>query len=139
MKPYLFFLVLLTMLAGCDQANDSVSQTTTAEQSANALRLSDSTRILLKGKHQKSHKKPNGAGFLSMHEFVYAGVDKIAENDLYAVLKSNGYTRKIITNDATQFKVQYYKKSMPAIGAIFVTRAKGDDHETLASIYWQEK
>lgn len=74
-----------------------------------------------------------------MHEFVYSGVDKIAENDVYAVLKANGYTRKIIANDANQFKVQYYKKAVPPIGAIFVTQNKDDSYETLASIYWQEK
>ncbi|MGE8452033.1 MAG: hypothetical protein ACN6OP_15700 [Pseudomonadales bacterium] len=137
MKPYLFLIALLTMLAGCDQA--PTGEVTPAQKSANILRLSDATEVLLRGTHQKSHKKPNSAGFMSMHEFVYAGVDKIAENDVYAVLKNNGYTRKIILNDARQFKVQYYKKSLPPIGAIFVTRTKDDGHETLASIYWQEK
>ncbi|MBC3500318.1 hypothetical protein HU761_02700 [Pseudomonas sp. SWRI59] len=137
MKPYLFLIALLTMLAGCDQ--QPTGEVMPAEKSANTLRLSDATYVLLRGTHQKSYKKPNSAGFLSMHEFVYPGVDKIAENDVYAVLKNNGYTRKIITNDATQFKVQYYKKSVPPIGAIFITRAKDDGHETLASIYWQEK
>ncbi|WP_082421364.1 hypothetical protein [Pseudomonas sp. NBRC 111140] len=137
MKPYIFFIALLTMLAGCEQP--PTADVTLADKSANALHLSDSTYVLLRGTHQKSHKKPNNAGFLSMHEFVYSGVDKIAENDVYAVLKANGYTRKIIANDANQFKVQYYKKAVPPIGAIFVTQNKDDGYETLASIYWQEK
>ncbi|WP_087501566.1 hypothetical protein [Pseudomonas sp. SID14000] len=137
MKPYVFIIALLAMLTGCEQppAADAMADV----KSANALHLSDSTYVLLRGTHQKSHRKPNNAGFLSMHEFVYSGVDKIAENDVYAVLKANGYTRKIIVNDANQFKVQYYKKAVPPIGAIFTTRNKDDGYETLASIYWQEK
>ncbi len=137
MKPYIFIIVLLTMLTGCEQPPATDAKPT--EKSANTLHLSDATDVLLRGAHQKSHKKPNNAGFLSMHEFVYSGVDKIAENDVYAVLKANGYTRKIISNDANQFKVQYYKKSVPPIGAIFTTRNKDDGYETIASIYWQEK
>jgi hypothetical protein len=125
------------MLTGCEQAHEAA---VTAEgKHANALHLSDSTYVLLRGTHQKSHKKPNNSGFLSMHEFVYSGVDKIAENDVYAVLKANGYTRKVIVNDANQFKVQYYKKAVSPVGAIFITQSKDDGYETLASIYWQEK
>lgn len=137
MKPYVFIIALLAMLTGCEQP--PASDVITDVKPANALHLSDSTYVLLRGTHQKSHRKPNNAGFLSMHEFVYSGVDKIAENDVYAVLKANGYTRKIIVNDANQFKVQYYKKSVPPIGAIFTTQNKDDGYETLASIYWQEK
>lgn len=137
MKPYVFIIALLTVLTGCEQP--PAADVMTDVKPANALHLSDSTYVLLRGTHQKSHKKPNNAGFLSMHEFVYSGVDKIAENDVYAVLKANGYTRKIIVNDANQFKVQYYKKSVPPIGAIFTTQNKDDGYETLASIYWQEK
>ncbi|WP_343583401.1 hypothetical protein [Pseudomonas sp.] len=137
MKPYVFIIALLAMLTGCEQP--PASDVITDVKPANALHLSDSTYVLLRGTHQKSHRKPNNAGFLSMHEFVYSGVDKIAENDVYAVLKANGYTRKIIVNDANQFKVQYYKKSVPPIGAIFTTQNKDDGYETFASIYWQEK
>ncbi|MFV3288166.1 hypothetical protein ACNFBR_05450 [Pseudomonas sp. NY11955] len=137
MKPYVFIIALLTMLTGCEQP--PAADVMAADKTANALYLSDATYVLLRGTHQKSHKKPNNAGYLSMHEFVYSGVDKIAENDVFAVLKANGYTRKIITNDSNQFKVQYYKKATPPIGAIFITQPKDDGYETLASIYWQEK
>ena len=137
MKPYILIVTLLALLAGCEQP--PTADATVNDKSANTLRLSDSTDVLLRGTHQKSHKKPNNAGFLSMHEFMYTGVDKIAENDVYAVLKANGYTRKIIVNDANQFKVQYYKKSLPPIGAIYITQSKDDGYQTLASIYWQEK
>jgi hypothetical protein len=137
MKSYVFIFAFLTMLAGCEP--QATADAGAAENAAIGLQLSDSTYVLLRGTHQKSHKKPNNAGFLSMHEFVYSGVDKIAENDVYAVLKANGYTRKIIVNNATQFKVQYYKKSVPPIGAIFTTQRKDEGYETLASIYWQEK
>lgn len=137
MKPYILIVALLALLAGCEQP--PTADVAVNDKSANTLRLSDSTDVLLRGTHQKSHKKPNNAGFLSMHEFIYTGVDKIAENDVYAVLKANGYTRKIIANDANQFKVQYYKKSLPPIGAIYITQSKDDGYQTLASIYWQEK
>ncbi len=137
MKPYILIVALLALLAGCEQP--TTADVAVNDKSANTLRLSDSTDVLLRGTHQKSHKKPNNAGFLSMHEFIYTGVDKIAENDVYAVLKANGYTRKIIVNDANQFKVQYYKKSLPPIGAIYITQSKDDGYQTLASIYWQEK
>ena len=73
-----------------------------------------------------------------MHELTYPTIDKIAENDLYGALKNLGYIRKIIANNARQFKVHYYKKSSPTIGATFTTQNEGSQYSTIASIYWQE-
>ena len=138
MKLYVLIIAILTtILSGCEQP--PTGDVTTTDKSANVLHLSDSIYVLLRGTLQKSYKKPNNSGFLNVHEFVYSGVDKVAENDVYAVLKANGYKRKIIVNDANQFKVQYYKRSVPVIGAAFTTRSQENGYQTLASIYWQEK
>ncbi|WP_143493481.1 MULTISPECIES: hypothetical protein [unclassified Pseudomonas] len=136
MKPYYLFIVLLVLLGGCEK--ESSDPPSSADAQIKTLHLTDSSSIQLQGKHVKTQKKINGDGFLVMHEFTYLGIDKIAENDLYGALKSNGYTRRIITNNTVQFKVHYYKKSSPTIGAVFTTQSDGKQYNTVASIYWQE-
>lgn len=136
MKPYYFLIVFLTLLGGCDKESATPPSTVSAQN--NILQLTDSISIQLQGKHIKSQKKNNDKGFSVMHEFAYPSVNKIAENDLYGALKSNGYIRRVITNDATQFKVQYYKRTFPTIGAVFITQNEGNQYNTIASIYWQE-
>ncbi|MNH28598.1 hypothetical protein D3C79_887760 [compost metagenome] len=135
MKPYYIFIVLLALLGGCEKESGAPS---TAVTQANIIQLNDSSSIKLQGNHIKSHKKNNEKGYLVMHEFSYPTVDKVAENDLYGALKKNGYNRKVVANDVTKFKVHYYKKSSPTIGAIFTTQTEDTQYKTIASIYWQE-
>ena len=135
MKPIYFLIVLFAFIGGCGKENPIPPDAT---NDTNVLKLTESSSIQLQGKLTKSQKKNNEKGFLIVHEFTYPSVDKIAENDLYGALKHNGYNRKIITNNHVLFKVHYYKKSSPTIGAIFTTRNENAQYKTIASIYWQE-
>ncbi|MNO88923.1 hypothetical protein D3C76_803910 [compost metagenome] len=135
MKPLYFLIVLFAFIGGCGKENPTPPDATS---NTNVLKLTESSSIQLQGKLTKSHKKNNEKGFLVIHEFTYPSVDKIAENDLYGALKRNGYNRKVIKNNHEQFKVHYYKKTFPTIGAIFTTRDEDTQYKTIASIYWQE-
>jgi hypothetical protein len=141
MKLKYAFLLTAFVLSGCGESSSSTSQASTGSSAAlkSHLTLADGSQLALKGTHLKTYKKPNAAGSLSMHEFSYPSLDKIAENDFYANIKSAGYTRKIIKSDNTQYKVQYYKKDNPVVGGIFTNINRNGKDATIAIIYWQEK
>lgn len=139
-------LSLLTIaISGCDQqAADSAKAEnqpakTVQPQAKAELNLADGSILQLSAEHMKSYAKPNSAGKLSMHEYGYATADKLAENDVYMQLQNAGFTRKVISNDSSQFKVQYYKKDLPVIGGIYTTVNTDKNIATIATLYWQEK
>lgn len=141
--------VLLSLLAiaisGCDQQAADSDKTgnqaakTVQPQAKAELNLADGSILQLSAEHMKSYAKPNSAGKLSMHEYSYAAADKLAENDVYMQLQNAGFTRKVISNDSSQFKVQYYKKDLPVIGGIYTTVNNDKNTATIATLYWQEK
>ncbi|MFK0095462.1 hypothetical protein [Pseudomonas sp. NPDC090592] len=137
--------LLALAISGCDQkSSESKVDTQAAEtvqpaQSKAELNLADGSILQLNAEHMKSYAKPNSAGKLSMHEYSYATADKLAENDVYMQLQNAGFTRKVISNDSSQFKVQYYKKDLPVIGGIYTTVTGEENVATVATIYWQEK
>ncbi|WP_325948647.1 hypothetical protein [Pseudomonas putida] len=137
--------LLALALSGCDQQSaDSTSADNQAAEVAQPqakaeLNLADGTILQLNAAHMKSYAKPNSAGKLNMHEYNYTAADKLAENDVYMQLQNAGFTRKVISNDSSQFKVQYYKKDLPVIGGIYTTVNSGKKPATIATIYWQEK
>lgn len=135
MKILATLIICILFITGCNQETapdfSSTSQTSLIE-------LTSGVKIPLKGTHVKSYEKTNNKGSMKIHVFSYGSLDKVAENDLYAALKSDGYRRNIIANDATKFKVHYYKKNLPTIGAIFTTEHDNSTQKTIAEIYWQE-
>ncbi|ELF6206272.1 hypothetical protein RNI54_003092 [Pseudomonas putida] len=137
--------LLALAISGCDQNSTETkvaTQATEAVQPAQAkaeLNLADGSILQLNAEHLKSYAKPNSAGKLSMHEYSYSTADKLAENDVYMQLQNAGFTRKVISSDSSQFKVQYYKKDLPVIGGIYTTVNGKDNVATVATIYWQEK
>ncbi|HDS1803002.1 TPA: hypothetical protein QEM76_005737 [Pseudomonas putida] len=138
--------LLALAISGCDQqtadASKTDNQAAEAVQPAQAkaeLNLADGSILQLNAEHMKSYAKPNSAGKLSMHEYSYPIADKLAENDVYMQLQNAGFTRKVISNDSSQFKVQYYKKDLPVIGGIYTTVNSNEKVATIATIYWQEK
>lgn len=140
MKMKTAALFALLVLAGCDQQASGPSQASIqALQAKGKLALADGSTLLLNAAHLKSYAKPNNAGKLSMHEFSYSSVDKMAENDVYMHMQKVGYTRKVISSDSNQFKVQYYKKNAPVVGGIYTMLNRDAKTETVATLYWQEK
>lgn len=140
MKIQTAAFVALLALAGCDQhASEATQESAQAAQAKGKLQLSDGSSLLLNGSHLKSYAKPNSAGKLSMHEFSYPSMDKMAENDVYMHMQKAGYTRKVISNANNQYKVQYYKKDLPVVGGIYTMLNRDAKTETVATLYWQEK
>ncbi|MCE1020322.1 hypothetical protein LU640_29650 [Pseudomonas monteilii] len=133
-------------ISGCDKqaaesqkTDNQAAETVQPAQPKAELNLADGSILLLSAEHMKSYAKPNSAGKLSMHEYSYASADKLAENDVYMQLQNAGFTRKVISNDSNQFKVQYYKKDLPVIGGIYTTVNNDKNTVTIATLYWQEK
>ena len=135
MKILATLITCLLFITGCNQETSPDFSPTTK---TSLIELSSGVKIPLKGTHVKSYEKANSKGILKIHVFSYSSLDKVAENDLYAALKSDGYRRNIIANDATKFKVHYYKKHFPTIGAIFTAENDSSMQKTTAEIYWQE-
>ncbi|MGN8249264.1 hypothetical protein [Pseudomonas sp. SMV7] len=137
--------LLAIAISGCDQQaadsdkTDSQAANTVQPQAKAELNLADGSILQLTAEHRKSYAKPNSAGKLSMHEYSYSTADKLAENDVYMQLQNAGFTRKVISNDSSQFKVQYYKKDLPVIGGIYTTVNQDKNTATIATLYWQEK
>ncbi|MBF8647506.1 MULTISPECIES: hypothetical protein [Pseudomonas] len=137
--------LLALVISGCDQlsgesnkADNQAAEAVRPSQPKAELNLADGSILLLSAEHMKSYAKPNSAGKLSMHEYSYTTADKLAENDVYMQLQNAGFTRKVISNDSSQFKVQYYKKDLPVIGGIYTT-VNNKNIATIATLYWQEK
>ncbi|SPO60160.1 hypothetical protein [Pseudomonas inefficax] len=130
-------------ISGCDQQDidpaKTDSQAAESAMSKAKLTLTDGSILQLNAKHMKSYAKPNSAGKMSLHEYSYSTADKLAENDVYMHLQNAGFTRKIISSDSSQFKVQYYKKDLPVIGGIYTTVNNDAKTMTIATLYWQEK
>ncbi|MFK0312800.1 hypothetical protein ACIQUF_16410 [Pseudomonas sp. NPDC090233] len=138
MNTKAFVLLGLFALAGCDQAaKETAHNAPQSTQAKGELKLADGSIFILNAAFKRSYEKPNSGGKLSMHEYSYSSIDKIAENDVYLHLQKAGYKRKVMSNENNVYKVHYYKKDTPVVGAVYT--ARDNDKVTVATLYWQEK
>ncbi|MBJ2240676.1 MULTISPECIES: hypothetical protein [unclassified Pseudomonas] len=139
MNKTIIILSLLFFLGACGESKTENSAAIDASAASEKLTLSDGSTLNYVGKMLYSEDRNNEHGSTRLNKIVIASGAKKVENLLYTQLLALGYTRKVMDSKEGTFKVHYYKKGQPTIGAVFLETAKDDSLTTNMSIYWKTK
>lgn len=136
MKAILAIITVALSMVACGNSEDA-TKGGSASLKTSSLALPDGTKITLNGTVAKVVSKPNDKGALKLHEIKFNTTSKIAESSVYNELSKLGYTRKVIEDSRSSFKIHYYKKDQPVIGNVYQEQPGANSQASQLSMYWQ--
>jgi hypothetical protein len=125
MKIKCVILAAVLTLTGCGNSN-SVD-----------VALGEGINLSVDGTLVREYSKPGELGALKVNNIALDYSTKDAEKMITKELNKLGYRRKIVEQSEAVYKVHYYKKNWPVIGALYTAQADAKAPGSRVSIYWK--